>query len=85
VEVDTNDGKTVRIFIPKSLLNEKGNAPYWFIKKKIEENDLNLIRKSGLDDYFGNNEEKGTQDSIKDKEIYIIINGKFYLIKEKTK
>lgn len=37
----------VRIFIPKSILNEKGNAPYWLIKQKLEEAQLKADEYAG--------------------------------------
>lgn len=42
-----------RIFIPKSLLNEKGNAPYWFVRQKIEEAEAQAGMRGGWQGYGG--------------------------------
>jgi hypothetical protein len=55
---------SVRIFVPKSILNEKGNAPYDYVKRKAEEAQAKADYRSrggyayidGLEDYFGESE-----------------------------
>lgn len=86
----------VRIFIPKSMLNEKGNAPLWLIKQKLDEAETkadiiasqhtlsgvgNAVRVAGLEDMFENKAED--KDITNKPKVYTIVDGKIYEIEEK--
>ena len=88
----------VRIFIPKKLLNEKGNAPYWFVKQKLKEaqgqaenrggfNGIGgAMREYGFDDFFDYEEDRKAQDENnknKKSKLVTFIDGKIYEIEEK--
>lgn len=87
VEVDWYDiekDTKVRVFFPKSAINDKGNIPYWLVQKKLDEMYDNLdseksrrggyaIKIPGLD--FGRAED-GT-----DRPLLYFIDGEFYIKK----
>lgn len=45
VDIDFYDAETnkrMRLFFPKSIVNDRGNIPYWFVQKKIQEMEETL-------------------------------------------
>lgn len=80
----------VRIFIPKKLLKENGNAPLWLVEQKIAEAEANLeryggymISNSGFKD-MGFTEDSAPEAKVKEtdneRSLVTFINGELFLI-----
>lgn len=86
---DIEENAKVRIFIPKKLLKENGNAPLWLVEQKLAEAEARFERSggymmtgSGFEDMVFS-EDSAPSDNSKKKEtdLYTLIDGELYEIK----
>lgn len=74
----------VRVFIPKSQLNKKGNIPLWLYKKKLQEINEKVGFRMDKGNYGTGFKTDFYRDkpilNSDDKELYTILDGELYLI-----